>query len=230
MMPLKLQAIQTALLGDWSNAILLNQELLKENPDDIDTLNRLAYAYSITGKIKEAKKSYRRVLEIDGQNLIAIKNLKRLTESNNGDFDNSCVPSMGQIGTMFLEETGKTKVIELVNLANSKIIAHLTIGELLSLCIKRLKIFILNGKKEYVGMLPDDVGKRLIKFIKGGNLYEGYIKAVESHRVVIFIKEVKKSAKFINQPSFISYEKTKNIIAHKRSHAHASEDSSQDVE
>lgn len=213
---LKSQAIQTALMGDWNTAIQINQELLEENPDDLETLNRLAFALTVVGKTKEAKKIYHRVLDIDEQNPIALKNLKRLNNSNKKAHCNSQYSLANQINTMFIEETGKTKVIELVNLAAPKIIGNLMTGELLTLCIKRLKIFVLDGKKQYVGMLPDDIGKRLIKFIKGGNIYEACVRAIEDHKVVIFTKEVKRVSRFKNQPSFISGDKTKSALTNKK--------------
>ena len=80
MTSLKLQAIQTALIGDWKNAISLNKKLLDENPQDIDTLNRLGLAYAISGKAKDAKTTYQKVLDIDPLNPIALKNAKRLKD------------------------------------------------------------------------------------------------------------------------------------------------------
>ena len=51
MTPLKAQAIQTALMGDWHNAILLNQSLLEENPEAfIDPDN----FYDLLGEAKAA--------------------------------------------------------------------------------------------------------------------------------------------------------------------------------
>jgi hypothetical protein len=50
MVPLKIQAVQTALQGDWKAAIVLNEMLLEENPDDIDALNRLAFAKASVGE------------------------------------------------------------------------------------------------------------------------------------------------------------------------------------
>lgn len=215
MIPLKSQAIQTALMGDWNTAIQINQELLEENPNDLETLNRLAFALTVVGKIKDAKKIYRKVLDIDEQNPIALKNLKRLTNSNKKTFYNSQFILPNQINTMFIEETGKTKVIELVNLATPKIITNLMTGEILTLCIKRLKIFVLDGKKQYIGMFPEDIGKRLIKFIKGGNVYEACVKAIKDHHVVIFIKEIKRVPRFKNQPSFISTTDKKAMLTNK---------------
>ena len=54
-MTLKTQAIQTALSGNWEKAIDINKSLIKEDPSDIDALNRLAFAFTILGKTKDAK-------------------------------------------------------------------------------------------------------------------------------------------------------------------------------
>ena len=103
-----------------------------------------------------------------------------------------------------MEETGKTKVVELVNIAQPTVIQALRTGQTVNLSIKRLKLFVLKGEKQYLGVLPDDIGRRLIKFIKAGNKYEAYIKSVSPHKVIVFIKEIKRSARFKNQPSFLA--------------------------
>ena len=81
MIPLKTQAVQTALQGDWQAAVILNQMLLEEDPHDIDSLNRLAFAKTSLGEIKEAKSIYQQVLTIDANNPIALKNLARLSDN-----------------------------------------------------------------------------------------------------------------------------------------------------
>ena len=144
-MTLKTQAIQKALAGNWDKAIALNRQLIKESPNDLEALNRLAFAYSVLGKIKDARNTYQKVLKIDDQNLIALKNLKRLVGKNKTKTE-KCQNShsfLGGIDSMFIEESGKTKVLELINLAEPKIITGLMIGEALSLGVKRLKIFVL---------------------------------------------------------------------------------------
>lgn len=206
----KTQAIQTALTGDWNTAIALNKELLKVDPNDIETLNRLAFSFTVLGKMKDAKSTYQKVLRLDSQNPIALKNLKRLTV---GSHAGGQTPVLGVgLDTMFLEESGKTKVIELLNIADPKVIIHLMTGESVTLRIKRLKIFVLDAKEQFIGMLPEDIGRRLIKFMKGGNSYQAWMKSVENHRVTVFIKEEKRSSRFKNQPSFTSGEKTKGVI------------------
>jgi len=211
-MPSKNLAIQTALSGDWQNATSINKALLNDDPNDIEALNRLAFAFTILGKIKQAKTTYKKVLGLDSLNPIAIRNLKRLADAKTLGKSVKKPSSVTFVHKTFLEETGKTKIIELINLAPPRITANLRIGQPLNTCIKRLKIFIQDMEKQYIGVLPDDIGKRLIKFIKGGNKYETYVRSASNHSVVIFIKEVKRATRFNNQPSFLQSNDSSSIF------------------
>ncbi len=209
MVPLKTQAIEKALIGNWTEAIEINKLILQEEDlDDIDTLNRLAYAYLSNGDQKDAEKIYKKVLELDMKNPIAIRNLKRLLD---GKFKKITT----NINNLFIEETGKTKVIELLNVADKKILSSLRSGEFLTLTIKRNHIFAIDQDNQYIGMLPDDLGQRVIKFMDGGNEYEAYVRTVNSNKVSIFIRETKRAKKYKNQPSFISGEKSKISLSKK---------------
>ncbi len=200
----KFQAIQTALTGDWDTAIHLNIELLKETPDDIETLNRLAFAYGIVGNHDMAKKTYEKVLEVDIQNPIALRGLKRLTTTQSDCNKEYSSHASQKFTNMFLEESGKTKIINLANVAGPKILSALRTGEQLVLSVKRSKVFVLDWQKQYVGMIPDNIGNRLIKFLTGGNCYEAYVKCIAVNKVTIFVKETKRVNKFKDQASFLS--------------------------
>lgn len=212
MTPLRDKAIQTALVGDWNGAITANKELLEENPKDIDALNRLALAFTVVGKVNKAKVTYQAVLKIDPLNPIAIRSLKNLKTTKNSK-------SQGlqrlQLSNNFIEESGKTKVVELLNLAPASVIQGLRTGEVIDLVIKRNRIFVLKGEKQYIGVLPDDIGKRLIKFMNAGNKYEAYLKSINPHKVIVFIKEIKRVAKFKNHPSFMSLSEVTFVVNRK---------------
>lgn len=198
------QAIKTALKGDWDEAIKINKQLLKENPQDTETLNRLALAFSIVGKTPKAKSTYQKVLELDPLNSIALKGLKKLkTDSSKKNGDSQTL----LVNNTFLEETGKTKVVELINTAQTQVLAKLKTGQSLNLQVKRSKIFVVEGEKQYIGVLPDDIGKRLIKFISGGSKYEAYVRSSSPSSVSVFLREIKKSARFKDLLSFIHSEK-----------------------
>jgi hypothetical protein len=226
-MTLTNQAIQTALQGNWQEAIAMNKSLIAQNPEDIDALNRLALAYTILGKIKEAKSTYLKVVHLDPLNPIALRNLKKIKEKK---FSENAKPSNSCINNKFLEEPGKTKVVELVNIAQPKIVESLRTGQSLELSIKRLKIFALEGE-QYVGVLPDDIARRLIKFMKNGCKYEAYVKSATQHKVTVFIKEVKKTTRYKDQPSFTSItdsplvlEKAEKVKNHSEDHEEKDEE------
>lgn len=203
MISLKNQAIYTALKGDWEKAITLNKTLVKDNPNDIDALNRLAFAFSILGKAKDAKNIYKKVLEIDALNPLALRNLKKILDDK-GPKNSIKKDSISiNVSNAFIEEPGKTKVVEVINIAQPEIISRLRTGQSLSFSVKRFRIFLLTKPKQYVGMLPDNIGKRLIEFIKAGNLYEAFVKSVSNYHLIVFIKETKRASRLKDQPSFI---------------------------
>lgn len=206
MTPLKDLAIKYALENNWKLAVQANEELLVENPNSIESLNRLGFALIKLGKYKKAKEAYKRVLAIDKTNPIATKNLKKLEMMSKQKVGKSEEPV--QIGMnlqdMFIEEAGKTRTVDLKNLADKKSLSILQPGDKVNLVIKRSKIFIQDGRKKYIGMLPDSVSSRLIKFMKGGNEYSAFIKASDEKNIAVFLKEIKKMKRFQNQPSFSS--------------------------
>lgn len=200
---LKDLAIKYALDNNWEKACKANLELLADEQENIDTLNRLAFSYMKLGKFKKAKSTYLKVKELDKTNPIAIKNLTKLeTISKQKGTDNS-IPTVTHMRDVFIEEAGKTKTIELKNIADKRSLLLLQPGDDVVLVVKRSKVFVQTSDKKYIGMLPDNIGMRLVTFIKGGNEYGACIKALSDKSVTVFIKETKKITRFKNQPSFI---------------------------
>ncbi|MEK7165873.1 MAG: hypothetical protein AAB874_03660 [Patescibacteria group bacterium] len=194
------QAVRAALAQNWKEAIKLNQELLNQDVEDVVTLNRLAFAHLKSGNITTAKSVYKKVLKIDKYNPIAIKNLKWLDQLTKHDFhtDQSASPSP----TIFLEEPGKTKIVGLVHLAPAKALCNLMTAQAVTLNHKKHTIEIRDTKGTYIGALPDDIAHRLRTLAKAGNTYDVYIKNVQKNTVVVFIRELKRSKKFADLPSF----------------------------
>lgn len=203
--PSRDRAIRYATENMWDAAHRENLKLLEETPDDIDILNRIAYSLIRLGKFRKAKEYYQMVTKLDKTNPIALKNLKRLEMMSRRNFkkpDGHASPHP-TIQDVFIEEAGKTKTVELKNVADRKTLSFLETGESVLLVVKRSKIFVQNLDKTFVGMLPDNIGMRMITFINGGNEYSACIKAVEENSVTVFIRETKKATRFKNQPSFI---------------------------
>lgn len=191
------QAIQQAITGNWQEAERLNQLILKESPKDLEAMLRLANALSQLQKKKEATKTYEDVLKIDKYNVFALRGLtkikkmkKKLSNNNHG------------LETLFLEEPGKTKTINLVHVTNQQILANLDSGQIVLLVPRKHRISVIAENNIYVGRLPDDLSVRILSFIEGGNQYEAVIKSINKGEVKLFIKEIKRSEKFGNTPSF----------------------------
>jgi tetratricopeptide (TPR) repeat protein len=143
---LKDQAIQNALDNKWNEAILANEELLKENPREIDTLNRLAYAFMQSNQFSDAKKTYSKVIDLDRTNPIATKNLKKLialSAQKNGIQTSS--NHINHMDNVFIQEAGKTKTVELTNVADKKTLMALQHGD--DVFLKDQKFLFLTRKK-----------------------------------------------------------------------------------
>ena len=196
-------AIYKALNNEWSEAITLNEQIISEDPKNIDALNRLAQAYIHLGEIVKARKIYQQVLKLDRLNPIAKRNLDKLKDCNG----NGKIHSASSTKTYnFIEEPGKTKVVSLVQIGERPTLSILNACLELEMKIRNQSICLYHDKK-YVGRLPDNFGRRLIWLVKRDNRYEFFIKSIDPQKVSVFIRETKCSLKNKNHPSFTAPEK-----------------------
>lgn len=199
------QAIDAALDSKWEDAVRINKDIIKVDPKNIDALNRLAKAYMELGKLTLAKKSYSEVLDIDSYNPIAQKNLKIL-KSFKGSKDSFVTCSQTKLSpSLFLQEPGKTKTVNLLKVAEPQKLSHAFCGMKVEMAIKNRRITIVDTNGNYLGVLPDDVSHNLLRLFKGGNKYDLFIKSVRLNSLSIIIKEIFRSKKFKNQPSFLEF-------------------------
>lgn len=198
-MPQISSAIEAALESNWKKAIEINKLILKEQPKDVDALNRLGFAYLKCGNFKKSKISFEKALKIDPFNPIASKNLKKLKGTNNRVINNNNHKISPNV---FLEEPGITKTVSLVNLANKSILSFLHCGQAVNLIPKKNKIEVRSEDNIYLGVLPDDLSYRLRKLIRLGNLYCAFIKAIDEQELVIIVREVKRGKK-VKDASFL---------------------------
>lgn len=199
-------AIKKALSASWEEAAKINKEILKQNPTDIDALNRLARAQAELGHLPEAKKLAQKVLRLDPTNTIAAKSLEKwkLTKSKSSEISKATSPEA------FLEDPGKTKVVPLIFLGNAVTIAKLDPADEVKINTHGHRVSITNEKGEYIGRLPDDIAARIRKLTKLGNKYSVLIKSIKKGEVRVFIREVQRGQKAANIVSFPS-EKIKYI-------------------
>lgn len=199
-------AIDAALDSRWDEALKLNKRIIKNDPQNIDALARLARVYMEQGRCNLAKKYYSEVVKIDPYNPIALKNLKIIKSFKSNGISNGAVHSNGQIklsASLFLQEPGKTKIVNLLKVAEPQKLSQAYCGMSVEMVIKNRKITIVDGNKNYLGVLPDDINHHLLRLLRGGNKYSLFIKSIKVNGLSLLIKEIYRSKRFRNQPSFL---------------------------
>lgn len=201
-------AIDAALASNWQQAIDLNLQIIDTEPKSVEALNRLARAYFELGKFPEAKEFFDKSLLNDPYNQIAAKFIKRIEtcKKKSSKIKNSLGSSHNcpQVDSdLFIEEPGRTKLITLLKTAEPQKLSLLSPGALVNLNIKNKVIAVTDQDDEYLGVLPDDLSRHLVRLIHGGNKYQAIIKTVKINGLSILIRETYRCPRFKNQPTFL---------------------------
>ncbi len=212
------KAIKASLEARWEDSLSLNQQILETDASNVDALNRIARAHFEMGDFPLAEKHYKAALDIDQYNPIAQKNIKIIqTFRKSGVKHEKSTVSNGHAiaisPSLFLNEPGKTKIVNLMKVAEPQKLSMAYCGMPVELSIKARGISAMDAQGKYLGVLPDDVSFQLLRLMKGGNKYFACVKAVKVNGLAVLIRETFRSKKFKNQPSFLeTYTKQKSEI------------------
>jgi len=194
------EAINLAVQGRWEEAVLVNQEILEVSPSDIDALNRLGKAYGELGRIKEARQAYQHVIEINHNNSIARKNLERLSSLGNDQVASR--ESQGIDPRFFIEESSKTRRVNVRNLAPRDSLIKMAPGEPVSLHVQDDQLVVLSSAGEHIGEVDPRIGRRLVRLIEGGNEYKAVVVNLSGEEIKIIIRETYRHPSQAGYPSF----------------------------
>lgn len=195
------EAITFAMEGRWDEAIAANESIIEAAPNDINALNRLGKALTEKGRYNEAIEAYNRTLGIDAKNIIARKNLRRLSLLK----EKQPAPSEDRpkaIPRTFIEETGKAGVARLDQPAPREILVKMSAGDIVQLKLKKQRLIVENEDGEYLGQVETRISTRLSKLMKGGNKYSAAIAGISDSAVKIIITETYQHPKQLGRPSF----------------------------
>lgn len=191
---LRQAAIQAAKTLAWDQAVSINQEILAQDSSDLEAMNRLGLAQLQLKDLDAAKKTFETVVSLDKSNIIANKHLKKIALNQVGSV-------MTFSDSYFIEEPGKTKIVDLGRLANKQTLSKLSVGHTCELVVKNHFICV-ETDKTHIGALPEDLSARLTKLIKNGNEYSCQIHSCTEKMCKVLIKETKASEKNANIQSF----------------------------
>jgi len=197
------RAIALAMQGRWKEAVAANKSLIESFPNDVDACNRLGRAYMELGEYSRAREAYNRAMELDPYNIIAKKNLNRLSHLGEG------VAGVGDTfhkvePQQFIEEAGKAGVVNLYHLAPRERLARMVAGDRVYLKAEGPSLVVQDGSGEYLGQVEPRHGQRLIGLMNGGNKYTATVISSMEEMMTIIIREVYQDPSQVGRLSFPS--------------------------
>lgn len=207
------QAIALAMQNRWPEAARLNQNILELFPGDTDALNRLGRALTELGRYRDAREAYQRTVQLDPSNTIAKKNLQRLATLKAEEAPRSVEKVDPR---MFIAETGKTGVVNLLRPAPRDVLAKMAAGDVIDLRTdgRRLRAYALKG--EALGDIDPKIGQRLIDLMASGNKYTAAVMANDEGNLRIFIRESTQDPRNAGKVSFPIRSETSGIRPYTR--------------
>jgi TPR repeat len=194
------EAIELALATRWPEAVQLNRSIMDRFGADEDTLNRLGKAHTELGQMDEAIEAYQGTLKINPVNPIAHKNLAKLQALRGGQL----VPtSKTKVDVdAFIEETGKTALTAIHVHADGDPCSKVSGGDPVKLIVAGDTMNVETARGVSLGHLEHALGRRLIKFLEGGNRYSGAVATCEGGAIKVIVRETYQDPKFFGRPSF----------------------------
>ena len=194
------EAVQLAIAGKWDDAVKLNKFIVESFGADEETQNRLGKALSELGKLKDAKAAYEVALKLNPMNTIAKKNAARINTLLHQK-EGLKVGGTRVDLNLFVEEMGKT-IITALEGASADICSKVAAGDVAELKVDGDSIVAETSRGVKLGTLEAKLARRLIKFMRGGNRYQGGVTACDGNTVKLIVRETYQDPKFAGKPSF----------------------------
>src|SRR5438105_1087036 len=193
------EAIELALANRWVEAVQVNRGIMDRFGPDEDTLNRLGKAYTELGQRDDAVEAYKATLKMNPVNPIAVKNLGKLQALRG---DQGVPTSRTKVDVdAFIEETGKTSLTALHVHADGDPCSKVAGGDPVKLIVAGDTMNVETARGVPLGHLEHALGRRLIKFLEGGNRYSGAVATCAGGAVKIIVRETYQDPKFFGRPS-----------------------------
>jgi tetratricopeptide (TPR) repeat protein len=194
------ESLNAALGGEWQKAFELNQQIIDRFGVDEETHNRTGKALTELGRLDEALVHYKSTLELNPLNGIAIKQSSRIEELMLQKVDAPRAQAAVNVN-LFVEETGKTALAQ-VTLEPGFDAALLAPGDQVQLSATRDGLAVQAVGGGLAGYVEAKLGRRVLKFIAGGNEYNAAVATADDSGVRIIIRETRQAPEFAGVPSF----------------------------
>lgn len=198
------QAIGLAVQSRWQEAVDVNRRIVEVAPNDAEAHNRLGKAYTELGRIAEAREAYENAMQSEPANLIAQRNLERLSRINENEAAELAKRAGQKLDPrFFIEETGKTGVTVLQQPAEQAVLTTLTAGDQVKLDQQDGNLLVTTMDGAYVGRVDERLAARLTRLIGTGNQYQAGVIGADDRGVRIIIRETFQSPQNVGRVSFL---------------------------
>jgi hypothetical protein len=194
------EAIALALESRWSEALAVNRAMLERHGEEEETFNRLGKALSELGQPEEALDAYQQSLRINPLNIIAQKNVRKLSALLQAP---SRVEGMATAidVDLFTEEPGKSGLAVLVPPAGGVDVA-VAPGEVVELHVEQGQLHARTVRGIDLGDVDTKLARRLVPLMIGGNRYSAAVARVDDRRIEIMIRETYQAPENARKTSF----------------------------
>jgi tetratricopeptide (TPR) repeat protein len=197
------QSITLAMQSRWQEAADVNRQIVEMTPEDAEAFNRLGKAYTELGRIADARDAYESAIRADPANLIAQRNLDRLSHISEAEAAEMTKKAAQKLDPrFFMEETGKTRVTSLHAAAGREVLATLTAGEQVELVPQDGTIYVATVGETRIGELDQALAARLTRLMQSGNEYQAGVVGVDGNEVRVMIRETLQSPQNAGRLSF----------------------------
>lgn len=194
------EAIQAALESRWPDALATNQALLERHGPDEDTYNRMGKALTELGRLDEALEAYSSALRLNPLNLIAQKNVRKLS---------AMLEQKAQIAAggraidveLFTEEPGKS-ALTILRQPEKKVAVVVAPGDVVELLPENGQLRAETARGVALGEVEPKIARRLLPLIETGNRYTAAVARVNDQAIEIIIREVFQSRENARKASF----------------------------
>jgi tetratricopeptide (TPR) repeat protein len=194
------EAIQAALESRWQDALAINRALVERHGGVEETFNRIGKALTELGEHQAALDAYSQALQINSENVIAQKNVRKLRlllESRE-----KIAGAKGAIDVdLFAEEPGKS-ALTVLNPPKSGVVIVVAPGEVVELHLQDGGLQAQTTAGVVLGDVDSKIARRLVPLISTGNHYTAVVARAEESQIEIIIREAFQSTENARKSSF----------------------------
>ncbi|MBJ7608880.1 MAG: hypothetical protein JF887_05555 [Candidatus Dormibacteraeota bacterium] len=196
------EAIAAALESRWADAVAINEAVMERHGADEETYNRLGKAKSELGSLEDALSAYRSSLELNALNLIAQKQVRRITVLLEARARPAAPAGVIDV-ELFTEEPGKSgRTVLSPPRGGGAVGVGVAPGDTAELILSGSQLVAETSRGVALGAVESKLSGRLRPLMEAGNRYSAAVSRVEDDRIELIVREIFQAPENSRKSSF----------------------------